>query len=231
MQTYYDTVSKNPKVSLDDEWLKHFKLKYDAKEALRIQTFQSALQQICSNDSIDWEYSFSYAQRLGLDTSEVDLLKIVAVEKLGRDASWRVYDAVWESTPSFIPGSVKSKLAYSTQNKLYSGICSTVETSWEGVEQGFNKVADSLSDVMDKAIDPLKEMFNKVLQPCKEFVESKLAKKDGDDDKDKEKDDKKSDDIDDLLKAVKAARYPPLKDALEELKNGEKMLQKHVLIQ
>jgi len=33
---------------------------------------------------------------------------------------------------------------------------------------------------------------------------------------------KKSDDIDDLLKAVKAARYPPLKDALEELKNGEK---------
>jgi len=173
MQKYFDTLSQNPKVALNEDWLKFFKLQYDAAADLRIQTFQSALQQICSNENIDWEYSFEYAQRLGIDTSEVDLLKIVAVESIGRDAAWRVYDKVWEVAPGFVPESVKNKMAYSAQNKLYSGLCTTIETSWDTIEPEFNKLADKLSEVMDKAIDPLKEMFNKVLQPCKDFGEKK----------------------------------------------------------
>ncbi|ETO35419.1 hypothetical protein RFI_01644, partial [Reticulomyxa filosa] len=163
---------------------------------------------------IDWEYAFGYAQRLGLDASEVDLLKIVAVEKLGRQAAWRVYDKVWEVTPGFIPYSVKSKMAYSAENKLYGMIGTTVETAWKGVEQGFNKVADGLSEIMDKAIDPLKEMFEKVLTPCKEFVESKLSGK-----KEEESSENK-DDIDELLKQVRADRFPPLKDAIAALADG-----------
>jgi hypothetical protein len=48
MQKYYDTVSRNPKVSLDDEWLKFFKLKADPAAALRIQVFTKALENICT---------------------------------------------------------------------------------------------------------------------------------------------------------------------------------------
>jgi hypothetical protein len=227
MQKYFDTMSKNPKIALDEDWLKFFKLQFDPAAALRLQIFQLALASICAKDSIDWEYSFGYAQRLGLDVSQVDLLKIVAVEKVGRNAAWRVYDKVWEVSPGFIPGSVKSKMANSAQGKLYVAISTTVETSWNGIEQGFNKVADTLNDVMDKAVDPLKEMFNKVLQPCKEFIESKLAskKEEGGSNEESESESKGGGgDIDEALKNVKADRYPPLKDAFELLKtnNNEK---------
>lgn len=215
LKNYFEVVPKNMDVSNCDEFLTFFKLKYDPKEALRLQTFTSALQTMCANDNIDWQYSFDYAQRLGLDLNEVDLLKIVAVERVGRDAAWRVYDKVWEVSPGFIPYSVKSKMANSAQNKLYAAIGASIETGWTGVEQGFNKVADGLSDAMDKAIDPLKEMFNKVLQPCKDFIESKMAKKEAE-----KKEEESKDELEEALKNIKAERFPPLKDALEALKTS-----------
>jgi len=211
MQKYYDTVSRNPKVSLDNEWLKFFKLKYDPAAALRIEIFTKTLQSMCKKESIDWEYAFGYAQRMGLESSEADLLKIVAIEKVGRDAAARVYEKVVEVTPGFIPGSVKTKMANSAEGKLFVAIGTTVETAWKGIEQGFNKVADTMSGAMDKAIDPLKTMFGKVMGPCKEFVEGKLKKI---------SDDEKDDPIDEALKNLKAARFPPLKDALAALATG-----------
>jgi len=210
MQKYYDTVSRNPKVSLDDEWLKFFKLKADPAAALRIQVFTKALATICTKNSIDWEYSFSYAQRMGLEASTADLLKIVAIEKVGRDAAHRVYEKVVEVTPGFIPGSVKTKMANSAEGKLFVAIGTTVETGWKGIEQGFNKVADGLGSAMDKAMDPLKSMFSKVMGPCKDFVASKLSAMS----------EEKGDEMDEALKNVKAARFPPLKDALAALASG-----------
>jgi len=56
------------------------------------------------------------------------------------------------------------------------------------------------------------------LEPCKELIAKKMAKKESDGDK--EEGDKK-DDIDELLKQVKAERFPPLKDAMEALAKGE----------
>ncbi|ETN99259.1 hypothetical protein RFI_38222, partial [Reticulomyxa filosa] len=107
MQKYLDEISNEPEVTLDKGWLKFFKLQFiqkktkkhtvDPAAALRLEIFIAALQNICSKNSIDWEYAFGYAQRLGLDASKVDLLKIVAVEKLGRQAAWHVYDKVWEA--------------------------------------------------------------------------------------------------------------------------------------
>jgi hypothetical protein len=210
MQKYYDTVSRNPKVSLDDEWLKFFKLKADPAAALRIQVFTKTLESICTKNSIDWEYSFGYAQRMGLESSQADLLKIVAIEKVGRDAAHRVYEKVVEVTPGFIPASVKNKMANSAEGKLFVAIGTTVETGWTGIEQGFNKVADSLGTVMDKAMDPLKSMFSKVMGPCKDFVASKLNSMS----------EEKGDEMDEALKSVRAARFPPLKDALAALASG-----------
>jgi len=210
MQKYYDTVSRNPKVSLDEAWLKFFKLQYDPAAVLRVEIFTKTLQSICKKESIDWEYAFGYAQRMGLESSEADLLKIVAIEKVGRDAAQRVYEKVLEVTPGFIPGSVKSKMANAAEGKLFVAVGTTVETAWKGIEQGFNKVADSLGGAMDKAMDPLKTMFDKVLGPCKEFVEGKLKKME----------DEKGDEIEEGLKALKAARFPPLKDALAALASG-----------
>jgi hypothetical protein len=81
LQKYFDVVGKNQTVALDEEWLKFFKLQFDPAAVERMETFKAALESICKNESIDWEYAYGYAQRLGLDTSPVDLLKIVAVEK------------------------------------------------------------------------------------------------------------------------------------------------------
>jgi hypothetical protein len=211
MQKYYDTVTRNPKVSSDKEWLKFFKLKYDPAAALRIEIFTKTLQSVCKKESIDWEYAFDYAQRMGLESSQADLLKIVAIEKVGRDAAARVNEKVLEVTPGFIPASVKTKMANSAEGKLFVAIGTTVETAWGGIEVGFNKVADSMGTVMDKAMDPLKQMFSKVMGPCKDFVESKLKKI---------SDDEKDDPIDEALKNLKAARFPPLKDALAALATG-----------
>jgi len=215
LQKYYDVVSKEPKITLDVEWLKFFKLQYDPAAALRLQMFTRALQTICEKESIDWEYSFGYAQRLGLEGCEADLLKIVAVEKIGRDAAARVYEKVLEVTPGFIPGSVKTKMANTAEGKLFVAIGTTVETAWTGVEQGFNKVADGLNSAMDKAMDPLKKMFDAVLGPCKDLVAAKLSSKGGDDDD-------KGDEMDEALKKIKAARFPPLKDAFAALAKGAK---------
>jgi hypothetical protein len=210
MQKYYETVSRNPKVSTDVEWLKFFKLQHDAAAVLRIELFTKTMQSICKKESIDWDYAFDFAQRMGVDASEAELLKIVAIEKVGRDAAARVNEKVLEVAPGFIPESVKTKMANSAEGKLFVAIGTTVETAWKVIEQAFNKVADSMSSVMDKAMDPLKGMFDKVLGPCKKFVEGKLKKIESDE----------KDEIDEALKNLKAARFPPLKDALAALATG-----------
>jgi hypothetical protein len=216
MLIWFNMMSDTEAVRMDEDWLKFFQLEFDAARAERRELFFTALEAQCEKDGINWESALKTAQRLGCDLQEVEMLKVVAIEKVGRDARAKIHTDVYSgSKTGFLPVSVKSKMVSKMDGKLAAMIGTAVETGWTAAEPAFAKAADALSAAMDEAMAPLQALFEKILEPVKELIASKMSKKDDDEEEEEAS-------MDDRIKAIGAARFPPIASALEQMRAGTK---------
>jgi len=204
IRQYYINISKSNEVTNSDDFLVFFRLKEDDKLAAFNEVFFSALEAVCEQSGISWESCKRKAERLGLDVEPVEMLKVVAVAKIGRDASYRVRQEVANKTPNFVPAPAKNKFINVAETKLAQAISSTIETSWEASNQTFKTITLKLDEGLDKALQPLKDLITKALEPIGKFVLEKF-------DKVKELTPKKNNDNNDEVKEEEVNNGPMLK--------------------
>jgi len=210
MRTYFKTMSPVQIVSISDYFLTEWNLKYDKnREASRV-IFFAALQSTCEDGQVNWNEARWRAQTLGLDMDEVEMLKVVAVEKVGEAATQKIRDQVYAL--GYVPGPVKGKFISSAEAKLAGIISATVENGWRAAQDTFNKIADELNAALDKAMDPLQQLIDKILDPVGKLVKEKFDKLDN-----------KLDADDGLDREIKATRFPPLAAALQAFEGGKAM--------
>jgi len=172
--------------------------------------FFAALKATCEDGQVDWNNARWRAQEIGLDMDEVEMLKVVAVEKVGESATQRIRDQVYAN--GYVPGPVKAKFISTAQAKLAGIISSAVENGWEAIKDTFNKIADQLSAILDKGVEPIQQLIDKVLDPVSKLVTDKFNKLDN-----------KLNVDDGLDREIKANRFPPLVAALQTAANGKTM--------
>lgn len=208
MRTYFRVMTPVQAVSTSEYFLKFWNLQYDATRAANREIFFAALQKTCEKSNIDWNTAKWRAEIIGLDLDEVEMLKIVAVEKVGGAATQKIRDQVYSL--GYVPGPVKGKFITSAEAKVAGIISSTVENGWRAAQESFNKVVDTLREALDKASEPLKQLIDKALEPVSKIVKEKFDKLD------------KSLDADDGLdRTVTTSRFPPLAAALQSLGQGK----------
>jgi len=176
IRNYYITISKSNDVTNSDEFLVFFRLKEDEQLNAFKDTFFASLQAVCDQSGISYESCKRKAERLGLDVEPVEMLKVVAVAQIGRDASYRVRQEVANKTPNFVPSQARNKFINVAETKLAQAISSTIETTWEVSNQSFINITKQLDDSLDKVLQPLKDLITKALDPIGKFVLEKFKK-------------------------------------------------------
>jgi len=210
MRNYFRAINPVQFVTTNDYFLTEWNLKYDKTREDSRQIFFAALQSTCEDGQVNWNEARWRAQILGLDMDEVEMLKVVAVEKVGEAATQKIRDQVYAQ--GYVPGPVKGKFISSAESKLAGIISSTVENGWRAAQDNFNKIADELSAALDKAMDPIQQLINKVLDPVSKLVKEKFDKMDS-----------KLDADDGLDREVTASRFPPLAAAMQAFEGGKAM--------
>lgn len=170
---YFETVTVSQDVTESDTFLDFFNLKYNEKDEYLRGIFFDALQNMCESMNINWNAAQKRAERVGIDLSQVDMLKVVAIEKLGKEAVSKLRAV---EPPSYLPGKLKGRFISKAEAKLFGAIGSTVEAGWTTCSVAFDKVAETINDVLDKAVDPIKELLNKALEPLGSVVKEKFEK-------------------------------------------------------
>jgi len=208
IHNYFEQVIISNDVTESDIFLDYFGLKYDPKAEFLQGIFFDAIQNMCEDMNINWNAAQKRAEKVGVDMSQSEILKVVAIEKLGKDAVSKIRAV---EPPGYLPEKLKRKFYEKAEQKLFGVIGTTVETGWKGIEGGFAKVAETLNDVLEKAVDKIKELINKALEPLGNIVKEKFEKL-------QEaitisNDDLQGKDFDFI------ARFTPLDKALDDIKN------------
>ena len=170
---YFETIVTSEDVTASDCFLENFNLKYNAKKEFLRGIFFDALQQMCESTNINWNAAQKRAEKVGVDLSEVEMLKVVAIEKLGKSATEKLRAV---EPPAYLPGKLKGRFISKAEAKLFGAIGTAVETGWKGCEKAFNTIAEKINEVLDKAIDKIKEIIQKALEPLGNIVKEKFEK-------------------------------------------------------
>lgn len=222
MREYFTSVTVVDKVFSSDKFLMFFNLKFDEKRANMLDIFMSSLQSLCEDQNINWQEAVDTANRLGFTLDEAEMLKVVAVAKVGEIATNKLRDAIVANTPGFLPPMIVNKFIAKAELQLAQGISSAVDAGWKAAGETFSKITETLNDALDKAADPLGELFKKAADPVGEVVKKQFAKA--------QSALEKLNANDGLDRKVTADRFPPLKAFLEEFDKGAVTAQNKLLV-
>eukprot|EP01084_Bolivina_argentea_P016088 30149_1 len=170
---YFETIVISSDVTESNIFLEYFGLQYDGQAEFLREIFFDALQNMCESMNINWTSAQKRAERIGIDLDESEMLKIVAIEKLGKGAVEKLRAV---EPPSYLPGKLKGRFISKAETKLFGVICTTVEAGWGTCSVAFNKIATSIDDVLEKIVDKIKELIQKALEPLGKVVKEKFEK-------------------------------------------------------
>jgi len=213
LDKYFQGMNKNRDITENEYFLMKFKLVYDEKSAQRRELFMGCLEDVCGDESIDFQEAVKTAQDIGIDLEEVELLKYVAVKKLFGGFAEKIKTGVKNNMPSQAPLSIVNTTIKKGNDSLVKILCSGVETSWNvAIDKTFVQIHSTVSDLLDKVKDPIKEIVLKITDPIGKILKenfNKLEEKTNIDDKNED------------LENININRFGTLAAALKELNDGE----------
>jgi len=171
IHNYFETVTVSREVTESDKFLEFFKLQSDDEAEFLDGIFFDALQSMCEEMNINWNAACSRAERVGIEMDKVEMLKVVAIEKLGKDAvsKLRAIDP-----PNYLPGKLKGRYMSKAEAKLFGVIGTSVEAGWKTCEVAFDEVAKTINAVLEKAMEKINELISKTLEPLGNIVKGKF---------------------------------------------------------
>jgi len=171
IHTYFETITVSREVTESEVFLQQFELQTDEEAEFLNGIFFEALQSMCEDMNINWNSAKSRAERVGIDLDAVEMLKVVAIEKLGKEAvsKLRAIDP-----PSYLPGKLKGRFMSKAEAKLFGVIGTTVETAWKGCSAAFDEVAKTINAILEKALEKIRELISKTLEPLGNIVKEKF---------------------------------------------------------
>jgi len=210
MDTYFKTITDVDAVSLNDKFLEYWSLQYDPARADRLDIFMSAAEGLCGAKHVNFQRAQRNAERLGFDLDECEMLKVIAVESVGRDCIRKLRAEINKSM-NVAPVSVRHRFIAKAEQKLAAVISTGVQSAWDGAKAAFEKLVDTINEVLEKGMDPVRAIFNKALEPIGTVIKEKFSAAE-----------EKLEIDDGLDRKLNISRFPPLKSALESIENGGK---------
>ena len=126
-----DAIVKIQEVSTSPEWLDYFGLIYDPTAEFLFEVFEEALEATVEGDeNVNFTKIQNKATKLGLEMSEVEMLKAVAVEKIGLKHIKSLKAIV--ASQKLLPAKLKNKAAAKNETLIAKAIATGVETGWKG---------------------------------------------------------------------------------------------------